>query len=79
MAQTIKKTTKYKVSKSRGNNRHCPVCGKFMKKNNVKARVYKWWNGLYKIKDTFYWNAKKNNAISYGWIYNNKDGSNRVL
>ena len=41
MAQTIKKTTKYKVSKSRGNPKHCPVCGKFMKKNNAKIRVYK--------------------------------------
>ena len=30
----IKQTTtkKYKVRKSKGNNRHCPVCGKFMKK-----------------------------------------------
>lgn len=31
--QKIKQTTiKYKVRKSKGNNRHCPVCGKFMKK-----------------------------------------------
>ena len=29
---TIKQTIKYKVRKSKGNNRHCPVCGKFMKK-----------------------------------------------
>lgn len=41
MAQQIVKTTKYKVRKSKGNNRHCPVCGKFMSKNNAKTRVYK--------------------------------------
>jgi len=31
---TIKqtKTTKYTVRKSKGNNKHCPVCGKFMNK-----------------------------------------------
>lgn len=23
---------KYKIRKSKGNNKHCPVCGKFMKK-----------------------------------------------
>lgn len=28
----ITQTTKYKVRKSKGNNKHCPVCGKFMKK-----------------------------------------------
>lgn len=29
----IKQTTiKYKIRKSKGNNKHCPVCGKFMKK-----------------------------------------------
>lgn len=30
--QRIKKTT-YKIRKSQGNNKHCPVCGKFMSKN----------------------------------------------
>ena len=29
--QTIK-TKSYKVRKSKGGNKHCPVCGKFMKK-----------------------------------------------
>jgi len=28
----IKQTTKYKFRKSKGNPRHCPVCGKFMGK-----------------------------------------------
>lgn len=41
MARQVVKTTKYKVRKSKGNDRHCPVCGKFMKKNNAKTRVYK--------------------------------------
>lgn len=36
--QKIKQTvTKYKVRKSKGNNKHCPVCGKFMNKNNVRS------------------------------------------
>ena len=30
--QTAKKTTKYTVRKSKGNDKHCPVCGKFMTK-----------------------------------------------
>lgn len=32
MAKQVIKKTKYKVRKSKGNNKHCPVCGKFMKK-----------------------------------------------
>ena len=31
--QTNKTTTTYKFRKSKGNNKHCPVCGKFMTKN----------------------------------------------
>ena len=30
--QTSRTTTTYKYRKSKGNNKHCPVCGKFMNK-----------------------------------------------
>jgi len=81
--QVIKQTrTKTTYRKSKTKPSHCPTCGAFIAKRgnrNAKTRVYKWWNWIHKIKDTFYWIAKENNAISYGRIYHYKDGYDRML
>ena len=80
---TIKQTrtvTRYRKSKSKP--KHCPTCGAFVAgrgNRSAKTRVHKWWTRLYKVKDTLYWNPRKNNKISFKWIFHNKDVNVRKL